>query len=260
MLPTFDDGSCNNTFTAQARPTPQAQAQNRPTPPSTPNVQPGTTGTSNQSARGDNDCAARNIAHIDFDQIFCTDTNGFVFAYIGSGGTATSLQNINNIWDHHTVSRIQNLHPAIINPSTAFILDAQSRGIYLRVTSGYRSFAYQDNLFARGRTISGNIVTNARGGQSLHNFGLAIDVVEIRHSTAGNQVAIWTGRELADDLGARWDEIGAIGVAHGFEWGGDWIGFVDQPHFQMTFGHTTADLRERRSQGQVDDDGFVILR
>jgi len=98
MLPTFDDGSCNNTFAAQARPTPQAQAQNRPTPPSTPNVQPGPTGTTNQNGRGDGDCAARNIAHIDFEQIFCTDANGFIFAYVGSGGVVSPLIESREIW------------------------------------------------------------------------------------------------------------------------------------------------------------------
>ena len=45
------------------------------------------------------------------------------------------------------------------------------------VTSAYRSSAEQDKLYAQGRTTPGPRVTNARGGQSAHNFGLAIDVV-----------------------------------------------------------------------------------
>jgi peptidoglycan LD-endopeptidase CwlK len=42
---------------------------------------------------------------------------------------------------------------------------------------GLRSFEDQDELYAQGRTKPGNIVTNARGGDSLHNYGLAADFV-----------------------------------------------------------------------------------
>lgn len=94
---------------------------------------------------------------------------------------------------------------------------------------------------------AGNIVTNARGGQSFHNFGLAIDVVEMNSSGQ----PIWTND--------RWNEIGEIGKSHGFEWGGDWANFPDRPHFQMTFGLITGQLFQRYNERRVDDDGFVLL-
>jgi len=158
--------------------------------------------------------------------------------------------NINDIWDHVTIDRINGLHPAIRGNATAFILDAQSRGIYLRITNGYRTFAEQDALHAQGRTATGNIVTNARGGESWHNFGLAIDVLEFRNGVTTADNMLWETE--------NWDLIGAIGRSHGFEWGGDWTSFVDRPHFQITFGHTTAELRNRRSQNRMEG-GFVIL-
>lgn len=40
-----------------------------------------------------------------------------------------------------------------------------------------RSSAEQDALFARGRTVPGMVVTNARGGMSAHNHGLGLDFV-----------------------------------------------------------------------------------
>jgi hypothetical protein len=40
-----------------------------------------------------------------------------------------------------------------------------------------RTFEDQDELYAQGRTKSGRIVTNARRGDSLHNYGLAADYV-----------------------------------------------------------------------------------
>ena len=42
---------------------------------------------------------------------------------------------------------------------------------------GLRTFEDQDKLYAQGRTKPGQIVTNARGGDSLHNYGLAADYV-----------------------------------------------------------------------------------
>ena len=44
------------------------------------------------------------------------------------------------------------------------------------ITQGFRSTAQQDALFAQGRTTPGAIMTKAKGGQSAHNFGLAVDV------------------------------------------------------------------------------------
>jgi hypothetical protein len=44
------------------------------------------------------------------------------------------------------------------------------------VTSGYRSIAEQDKLYAQGRTAKGPVVTNARGGSSAHNWRLAVDI------------------------------------------------------------------------------------
>lgn len=44
------------------------------------------------------------------------------------------------------------------------------------VTEGFRSVARQNELYAQGRTRPGQIVTKARGGQSAHNYGLAVDV------------------------------------------------------------------------------------
>jgi hypothetical protein len=41
--------------------------------------------------------------------------------------------------------------------------------------SGHRSIPSQEKLYAQGRTSPGKVVTNARGGQSPHNYGMATD-------------------------------------------------------------------------------------
>lgn len=42
---------------------------------------------------------------------------------------------------------------------------------------GYDTYGAQMALWAKGRTMPGPKVTNAQGGQSAHNFGLAVDYV-----------------------------------------------------------------------------------
>jgi peptidoglycan L-alanyl-D-glutamate endopeptidase CwlK len=133
-------------------------------------------------------------------------------------------------------SRIETLHPSIRNVARNFINEAEKQGIKLRVTSALRTFAEQDELYAQGRTKPGNIVTNARGGFSNHNFGLAFDVVPIV-----NGKAQWNSKD--------WNKIGQIGKSFGFVWGGDWKGLVDKPHFEMMFGNTLAQLRNKYTSG-----------
>jgi peptidoglycan L-alanyl-D-glutamate endopeptidase CwlK len=155
-------------------------------------------------------------------------------------------------WDSHTDRRIGKLHPKVRATARKFIiLLERNMGKKVRVTSGFRSFADQDALFARGRTIlmDGNkrvrIVTNARAGQSYHNYGVAFDVVEIK-----NHKALWSNPD--------WRSIGELGVQLGFKWGGNWTGFKDRPHFQMTFGKKTSELLSLHKAGRYQD-GFVIV-
>lgn len=113
-----------------------------------------------------------------------------------------------------------------------FLKEAKKAGIDLLVTDGYRSNAEQDALYAQGRTKPGKIVTNARGGQSFHNYGLAIDVVD----------------RVRGYNGTDWKKLGEIARSIGLEHGvipgtkyGDGS-FFDAPHFQFTRGLSIADV------------------
>ena len=88
------------------------------------------------------------------------------------------------IWDPITEDRIKTLHPAIREAAVKFILDAQAAGIFLRVTEGFRSWERQDEVYKKG-------LSKAKAGQSYHNYGMALDVVEIRDGRA-----IWNGRTI----------------------------------------------------------------
>lgn len=111
---------------------------------------------------------------------------------------------------------------------------AYKEKIYVQITSGYRSFAEQNKLYAQGRTDKSKpIVTNARGGESLHNYGLAVDYVIV--SDDGRR-AIWT-------VNSKWKRAAAIAKSLGFAWGGDFTTFRDYPHLQMTGGLSIKELQ-----------------
>lgn len=117
----------------------------------------------------------------------------------------------------------------------AFITACKSEGIDLLVTSTYRDKESQNALYAQGRTVKGKIVTNAKGGQSFHNYRCAFDVVPMR-----NGKPVWG---TAGEDGKLWARVGALGEAAGLEWAGRWKSFKELAHFQWTGGLSLADLQ-----------------
>lgn len=133
------------------------------------------------------------------------------------------------------------LNPVVREMGRQLVKLAHAQGVPICITQAYRSKAEQDALYAQGRTKAGAIVTNAPGGYSNHNYGLAIDFA--LYTPSGKEV---TWSELADydrDGESDWKEIVKIAKKLGFEWGGDWRGFRDAPHLEYTFGLTIAQLR-----------------
>lgn len=110
---------------------------------------------------------------------------------------------------------------------------AYKEGINVQISEGHRSNKRQNELYAQGRTKGGNIVTNARAGQSWHNYGIAVDFFITTHD---GKSATWT-------VNKDWRRVAAIGKSLGFEWGGDWTSFKDYPHLQMTGGLSLAQLQ-----------------
>lgn len=125
------------------------------------------------------------------------------------------------------------IHSVVKESAIEMIKQAYKEGIYVQITSGYRSFAEQNKLYAQGRTAPGKIVTNAKGGQSNHNYGLAIDYVLL---SADGKKALWTVNE-------KWRRVAQIGKSLGFSWGGDWKSFKDYPHLEMMGGLTLSQLQ-----------------
>jgi peptidoglycan L-alanyl-D-glutamate endopeptidase CwlK len=134
-------------------------------------------------------------------------------------------------WDGATNKRILTLDKRLQEPAREFINTVEEElGIQLRIVQALRTVAEQNALYNQGRTTPGNIVTKAKGGTSYHNYALAMDVVIVKE---GN--AVWSILPK---------EVVKIGEDLGFEWGGNWKGFKDYPHFQMTFGQSIRDLQK----------------
>jgi len=85
--------------------------------------------------------------------------------------------------DKITIDRISLLHPIIREEGLQIyneICEALKGSAICRFAYTLRTFAEQDALYAKGRTEAGKIVTNAKGGMSYHNYGLAIDIVLLK--------------------------------------------------------------------------------
>jgi peptidoglycan L-alanyl-D-glutamate endopeptidase CwlK len=154
--------------------------------------------------------------------------------------------------DKVTLERIELLHPDLRKEAKEIyddICDRLTGNIICRFSHTLRTFAEQDGLFAIGRTKPGKKVTNARGGQSFHNYGLAIDIVLLvdKNGDGKFETASWdTTLDGDKDKTSDWMECVSVFKIHGWEWGGDWKSFKDLPHFQKTFGFTTPQLKARK--------------
>jgi peptidoglycan L-alanyl-D-glutamate endopeptidase CwlK len=166
--------------------------------------------------------------------------------------------------DQKTLERIQLLHPKLREEALTMydeIVAALTGTAACRFAYTLRTFAEQDALFAQGRTKAGAIVTKAKGGQSYHNYGLAIDIVLLvdKDNNGTFETASWDLKTDFDGDGkSDWQEIVAIFKRYGYEWGGDWK-FNDAPHFQKTFGKSIAELQTLHKTGKVDKNGFVLI-
>ncbi|KAI7262163.1 hypothetical protein KC345_g9518 [Hortaea werneckii] len=140
-----------------------------------------------------------------------------------------------------SVARLSGLHPAVLAAAAALIERCYACGVPILITQGLRTIAEQEVLYTQGRTKPGTIVTNARGGYSYHNYGLAVDFALLLPD--GSSVSWDMKRDGDHDRTADWLEVVKQAKALGFEWGGDWTTFKDYPHFQLSFGLTLAALR-----------------
>lgn len=144
---------------------------------------------------------------------------------------------------------IDDLHPAVARGCRELIRRMNAAGYpYVGISSTYRDNEHQDWLFGQGRPNevphgrTGSIVTNARGGQSIHNYRMAFDFFRNISSQA-----------FADTAPAErifWDTAGRIWTEMGGTWGGSWASFTDRSHCEFTGRLSLSNLQAGKSLPQ----------
>jgi len=124
---------------------------------------------------------------------------------------------------------INSLNPYVAQLARRFLNLTKANNLDVRILIAFRSWDEQDRLYAQGRTTPGKVITNARGGESYHNWGLAFDAAPFENGVISNNTALY-------------EKMGRLGEQVGLKWGGSFKDIVDLPHFQYDFGLNTEDL------------------
>jgi peptidoglycan L-alanyl-D-glutamate endopeptidase CwlK len=154
-----------------------------------------------------------------------------------TGSAVPTTREFSDRVDSRSEGVIARLQPEVGGYARTLVHRAAAAGITIKIISGLRTYAEQDALFAKGRTAPGPRVTNAKAGESNHNFGIAFDV------------GVFDGAAYLDESPA-YEVVGAMGEEIGLEWGGHWTSIVDKPHFQLRPGWA-KDLSEREMLAEL---------
>ena len=157
--------------------------------------------------------------------------------------------------DKFTKQRVAKLHHSV-REEVAKIIEECDKALTgkakIRITQGLRTIEEQNLMYAQGRTLPGKKITNAKGGQSVHNYGFAVDICLI---IDGKEASWDTAKDWDNDQTADWYECVKVFAKHGWEWGGNWKTFKDLPHFDKK---NLNDWR-KLSKLKKDKEGYVII-
>ena len=127
-------------------------------------------------------------------------------------------------------------HPQLQELANKLIQKCDEQGLKIKLTECFRSVYEQDLLYAKGRTLSGSKVTNAKGSSysSMHQWGIAFDICRN------------DGNGAYDDFDGFFTKVSVVGKELGLEWGGDWKSIKDKPHYQLKdWGSTPSELKKK---------------
>jgi len=103
------------------------------------------------------------------------------------------------------------------------------RGMDALITDAFRSFAEQDAIFEQGRSKPGRKVTNARGGESNHNYGMAVDLYPVINGKVFTDPTTANKHRFEEIQQAIIDEAQTLGLTSGVTFGS----LGDKPHVQL---------------------------
>lgn len=125
---------------------------------------------------------------------------------------------------------IDALAPVVKARAVAFIDECRACGLDVLIYCTLRTVEEQNDLYRFGRSRPGAVLTNARGGESLHNPD------QNGEAWAFDAVPVKAGKPLWGDV-RKIKLMGECGEAVGLEWAGRWSGkFRERVHFQMKGG------------------------
>lgn len=144
-------------------------------------------------------------------------------------------------FDERSEGVIATLLPNAQVEARKFMSIVKNYRLTVRLIGGTRSYAEQNELFKKKPKV-----TNARGGQSNHNFGIAFDI------------GIFSGKKYY--TGATPAETKAyLEVANlvlptlrnKLDWGGNWKSFKDYPHYEMITNKSISQVRNLFETGKL---------
>jgi peptidoglycan LD-endopeptidase CwlK len=157
--------------------------------------------------------------------------------------------------DTHSEARLQLLYPPFADTVRQMHSTLLSEGIHIIAAQGLRTVAEQQAIWQQGRRPDGSyvdpihhkgVVTNAQGGHSWHNFGLAVDCDVLNKDGSVD----WNAQHPS------WKRMEAVGVSLGLVSGANWVRIVDAPHFQVQgrfpVGAPTDEVRNIFANGGLE--------
>lgn len=153
--------------------------------------------------------------------------------------------------DAISISRLNELHPAVRDSAIRAYTRAckiTPVGVHPFITECFRSFKRSDELYAQGRTKPGNKVSNAKGGESIHNYSLALDFV------------LQVNGKMDWNVNANWMKVIQCFKEEGWESGADWRSFKDYPHLEKRLGNSLKQLQAKyKSKDFIPGTNFINL-
>lgn len=161
--------------------------------------------------------------------------------------------------DPITIERIQKAHPKLRDSLLAQYQEANNllgKNVRLRFAYVHRTPEEQHKLFLQRPKV-----TNADSWQSIHNYGMAFDIVLLidKDNNGTFETASWdTLKDFDGDHMSDWMEVVNYFKSKGWTWGGDWKKFKDAPHFEYNYGFDWKTLKARVDKGiTIIDNGII---
>ena len=149
------------------------------------------------------------------------------------------------------------LHPIVAEKAKQFLIDANEYlkqfNITCKPVSTLRTWPEQNAIYAKGRDATGKKIgttfTNAKAGDSIHNWGCAFDI-GLFDGTVAPALSYNTNRTQKYYTDAK---LVALAKKQGLQWGGDWATIKDNPHYSFLGNNTDASFIKRAKAGESID-------